>query len=261
MKLDEVQKAAQEQFAKQSHRYGRGHVLENIADVEKAVAAIPLPRHAEVLDIATGGGHTGVYLASLGHHVTLADIAQPMLDRAAKAAAKRGLTVQTRQHSAESLPYPDAQFDLVTCRVAAHHFSSPETFVRESARVLKRPGYFLLIDGTVEDDQAEAEAWAHRVEKLRDPSHNRLLTPRTWSNLCEKAGLHVQHVELAPFKQPDLNWYFDAAATLPENRAQVLELIEHAPQSARKLFQLGTEDGKIVWWWQRLTLIATKRIS
>jgi ubiquinone/menaquinone biosynthesis C-methylase UbiE len=258
MKLDEVQKAAQEQFAKQSHRYGRGHVLENIADVEKAVAAIPLPQPAEVLDIATGGGHTGLYFASLGHHVTLADIAQPMLDRAAKAAAERGLTVQTRQHSAESLPYPDAQFDLVTCRVAAHHFSSPQNFVRESARVLKPGGHFLLIDGTVEDDQAEAEEWAHRLEKLRDPSHNRLLTPRTWSKLCEKSGLQVQHVEWNPFKQPDLNWYFDAAATSPENRAQVLDLIEHAPESARKLFQLGTEDGKIVWWWQRLTLIASK---
>lgn len=258
MKLDEVQKAAQEQFAKQSHRYGRGHVLENIEDVQKAVAAIPLPPGAEVLDVATGGGHTGLYLASLGHNVTLADIAQPMLERAAKTAAERGLTVQTQQHAAEEFPYPDAQFDLVTCRVAAHHFSSPENFVRESARVLKRGGYFLLIDGSVEDDQTEAEEWAHFVEKLRDPSHHRLLTPRAWSGLCEVAGLQVLYIELNPFKQPDLNWYFETAATTPENRAKVLELITHAPESARKLFRLGTEDGKIIWWWQRLTLIAKK---
>ena len=258
MKLDEVQKAAQEQFAKQSHRYGRGHILEHIEDVEAAIAIIPLSRRAEVLDVATGGGHTGLYLASLGHEVTLADIAQPMLERAAKVAAERGLTIQTRQHAAEQFPYPDAQFDLVTCRVAAHHFSSPENFVHESARVLKPGGHFLLIDGTVEDDQVEAEEWAHKVEKLRDPSHNRLVTPRTWSRLCESAGLRVQKVELTPFKQPDLNWYFDAAATSPENRAKVLKLIEHVPESARKLFRLGTEDEKIVWWWQRLTLIARK---
>jgi len=142
--------------------------------------------------------------------------------------------------------------------VAAHHFSSPESFVHETARVLKDGGYFLLIDGTVEDDQAEAEEWAHRVEKLRDPSHHRLLTPRTWSKLCEASGLRVRHVELNPFKQPDLNWYFETAATTPENRARVLELIDDVPESARKLFRLGTEDGKIVWWWQRLTLIAKK---
>jgi ubiquinone/menaquinone biosynthesis C-methylase UbiE len=170
MKLDEVQKAAQEQFARQSHRYGRGHVLENVEDVQLAVETIQPPPGAKTLDVATGAGHTGLFLASLGHDVTLADIALPMLERAARTAAERGLTVQTRQHSAEQLPYPDATFDLVTCRVAAHHFSSPPDFVRESARVLRRGGWFLLIDGTVEDGQPEAEAWAHEIEKLRAPA-------------------------------------------------------------------------------------------
>jgi ubiquinone/menaquinone biosynthesis C-methylase UbiE len=258
MKLDEVQKAAQEQFAKQSHRYGRGHILENVEDVRIAVEQLDLPAKARVLDVATGGGHTGLFLASLGHEVTLADIAQPMLERAAKTAAERGLKVETRQHAAEQLPYPDGDFDLVTCRVAAHHFSSPPEFIRETARVLKRGGFFLLIDGSVADDETEAEVWLHNVEKLRDPSHHRFLTPRGWSQLCEASGLKVRSVTLHPFKQPDLNWYFETAATSPENRQQVLDLVAHAPDSARRLFQLGEEDGKIVWWWQRLTLVAKK---
>ncbi len=37
-----------------------------------------------------------------------------------------------------------------------------------------------------------------------------------------------------------------------------LKLIAGAPDSARILFHLGREDGKIVWWWQRLTLVARK---
>lgn len=258
MKLDDVQRAAQEQFGRQSHQYGRGHVLENIDDVREALEHISPPKGAKALDIATGAGHTGLYLASIGFNVTLADLAQPMLDRAARTAADRGLTVQTRQHAAEQLPYPDATFDLVSCRVAAHHFSSPADFIRETARVLKPGGFFLLIDGTVEDGQPEAEAWAHDVEKLRDPSHNRLLTPNAWSKLCRENELTVRHVFVAPFKQPDLNWYFEAAATSPENRAKVLDLVANAPASARKLFRLGEEDGKTIWWWQRLTLIAQK---
>lgn len=258
MKLDEVQRAAQEQFAKQSHRYGQGHILENVEDVREAVEKLPLPPNARVLDVATGGGHTGLYLASLGHEVTLADIAQPMLERAAKTAAARGLKVETRQHPAEQLPYPDSSFDLVTSRVAPHHFSSPPDFIRETARVLKRGGFFLLIDGSVADDEPEAEAWIHQVEKLRDPSHHRFLTPRAWSELCEASGMKVRRAELFPFKQPDLNWYFETAATSAENRKQVMELIVHAPESVRRLFKLGEEDGKIVWWWQRLTLVAEK---
>ncbi len=261
MKLDEVQQAAQEQFARQSHRYGQGHILENVDDVRAAIAALGLPVPACVLDVATGAGHTGLFLASLGHDVTLADIALPMLERAAGTAAQRGLSVRTRQHAAEEFPYPGNSFDLVTCRVAPHHFSSPAKFVSETARVLKPGGWFLLIDGSVEDDQPEAEAWAHSVEKLRDPSHNRLLTPRAWAKLCEAGGLTVRTSELQPFKQPDLNWYFETAATSPENRRQVLDLVAHAPESARKLFHLGEEHGKIVWWWQRLTLTAQKATS
>src|SRR4051812_29235455 len=167
MELNEVQRASQEQFARQSDRYGKGHILENVEDVRAALAHIHLPDQAKVLDVATGGGHTGLLLASLGHNVTLSDLTQAMLDRASAAAQERGLNVQTRLHSAEKFPYDAESFDLVTCRVAAHHFSSPETFVRETARVLKLGGWLLLIDGTVEDDQAEAEEWMHRVEKLR----------------------------------------------------------------------------------------------
>jgi len=256
--LDEVQRAAQEQFARRSHRYGKGHILENIEDVRQAIAPLALPAKARALDVATGGGHTGLYLASLGCRVTLSDIAQPMLERSLKAAQERGFEVETRLHPAEKFPYEDETFHIVTCRVAPHHFSSPEAFVKETARVLKKGGYFVLIDGTVEDDQPEAEEWTHKVEKLRDPSHNRFLTPRAWQALCENTGLKVQTVTLNSRKQPDIEWYFETAATSPENRAAVLELVKNAPESARKLFHLAEEDGKIVWWWQNLTLVARK---
>jgi ubiquinone/menaquinone biosynthesis C-methylase UbiE len=258
MELDDVQRAAQEQFAKRSHCYGASHILQNVEDVRFAVESIPLPSRAKVLDVATGAGHTGIFLASLGHDVTLADLAQPMLERATKLANERGFVVATRQHAAEEFPYPDDSFDLVTCRVAAHHFSSPERFVAETARVLKRGGHLLVIDGTVEDEQLEAEEWVHEVEKLRDPSHHRFITPESWRKLCRASKLEVRQLNINPFKQPDLNWYFDTAATTTENREKVLRLVANAPDAARRLFRLGNEDGKIVWWWQRMTLIAEK---
>jgi protein-L-isoaspartate O-methyltransferase len=139
MKLDAVQQAAQEQFARQSRNYGRSHILADVSDVVAALEKIALPAQAAILDVATGAGHTGLHLASLGHDVICADLAAPMLDRVREAAAERGLTVETRQHAAEELPCADASFDLVTSRIAPHHFSSPDSFVRETARVL-RPG-------------------------------------------------------------------------------------------------------------------------
>jgi ubiquinone/menaquinone biosynthesis C-methylase UbiE len=258
MKLDAIQQAAQEQFARQSRNYGRTHILADVSDVAAALEKIILPARAHVLDVATGAGHTGLYFASLGHEVTCADLAGPMLERVREAAAERGLTVETRQHAAEELPYPDASFDLVASRIAPHHFSSPESFICETARVLRPGGWLLLIDGSVPDDEPEAEEWLHAVEKLRDPSHHRLLSPRAWKDLCEAHDLRVQSAELRSLKQPDLEWYFETAATTPENRAAVRELIAAAPASARGAFRLAEEDGKIVWWWPRLTLIARR---
>jgi hypothetical protein len=59
-------------------------------------------------------------------------------------------------------------------------------------------------------------------------------------------------------KQPDLRWYFETAATSEENQRCILRLLETAPASARRVFKLGVEDGKTVWQWPMLTLIAQK---
>lgn len=258
MPLDAIQQAAQEQFARQSRNYGGNHILAEISDVTAGLREVALPARARVLDVACGAGHTGLHLASLGHEVTLSDLAAPMLARVREAAAARGLHVITREHPAESLPDPADTFDLVTCRVAAHHFSSPALFIKETARVLRPGGWLLLIDGSVPDDHPEPEAWLHELEKLRDPSHARFLTPREWTELCAAASLVVLRAALQPMKQPDLEWYFEAAATPAANRRRVRELIDTASPTVRAAFSLGEEDGKTVWWWPRLTLVAQK---
>jgi ubiquinone/menaquinone biosynthesis C-methylase UbiE len=260
--LDWIQKAARDQFDRQSGRYGQGHILADVSDVERLLARMrqlggtSSPRRA--LDVATGGGHTGLHLAELGWQVTLTDIASTMLERAERTAKERGLQVTTRHHPAETLLYEDASFELVTCRVAAHHFSDPMAFVQESARVLVAGGTLLVIDGSIEDGHPEAEAWLHEVERLRDPSHHRFWSIGRWKTMCGEAGLKIVHASLEPMKQPDLNWYFETAATSAENRAKVLDLVEHAPDEARQLFQIGSEEGRVVWWWRRLELLASK---
>jgi len=181
-----------------------------------------------------------------------------MLERTREAAKERGLSIGTRQHPAEELPYADASFDLVTCRVAPHHFSVPAQFVREVARVLKGRGSFLLIDGTVPDGQPAAGEWLNRVERLRDPSHVELYSPSRWCAWCEDAGLRVRRHWLREKKQPDLQWYLDTAGTTLENRGAVLQLIAGAPAAVRAIYRIGKEEGRIVWWWPMLSLVARK---
>lgn len=257
--LDATQKAAAEQFGKQSANYGRQHILANTTDIEAAIGQLDLPAGSPVLDVATGGGHTALYHARRGWDVTLGDIAAPMVENASKLLAEEGFSCQTALFPAEAIPFPDASFALVSSRVAPHHFSSPAKFVQEAARVLKPGGTFMVIDGSLPDEATPEQAvWINQIEKWRDPSHARLLSRSEWEQLAKDAGLTVLQSHLDAFKQPDLEWYFTAANTSPENRQKVLEALEAATPEIKSLIQLGKEDGKIIWWWQRVTLLARK---
>jgi len=186
------------------------------------------------------------------------DVSLALLDPAMKLAAEQGVNIDFREHTAEKLPYPDNSFGLVTCRSASHHFNSPEQFFREATRVLKMYGYLVIIDTTVPDDHVEAAQWMDALERLRDPSHVKYVTPNTWKKFAADNGITVAKVQVEMLKQPDLNWYFNVANTPPENRKKALEMIAKAPASVRELFKLAQEDGKIVWYWRRLTFVAGK---
>jgi ubiquinone/menaquinone biosynthesis C-methylase UbiE len=194
--FDAAQAAAAAQFDRQSDRYGKSHILADTRDVATALAGVPLPASGRALDVATGGGHTALYLAGQGWQVTAGDIAPRMLENARKLAEDAGYDVETRLFPAEDLPFPAESFELVTVRVAAHHFSSPDKFLTEVARVLKPGGHFLLIDGSVPDNDSETETWLHAVEKWRDPSHGRFLSRVTWEALVKAKGLTVLRSQL-----------------------------------------------------------------
>lgn len=256
---EQIQQASREQFDARSQSYGKEHILSRTDDLASALPVLRPQAGERLLDVATGGGHTALYFAGLGLDVTACDISLKMLDQTRALAAERDLDIRTECHTAESLPYEARSFDIVTCRLAAHHFACPASFTMDVSRVLKPGGRFLLIDGTVDDGYPEAEAWAHEVEVLRDPSHQKFISPDEWTHLCGHVAMRVIHRKLQPFKQPDLEWYFDTAATPEANRVKVKHLVLNSPPEARELFNVRDEDGKLVWWWQRLVLVAVKK--
>jgi SAM-dependent methyltransferase len=151
------------------------------------------------LDVATGAGHTAHTFAPHVAHVIASDITEEMLAQARSLAAAKALgNVETARANATALPFKNESFDLLTCRLAAHHFPDPAAFVGEAWRVLKPGGTLALVDNIGPDattmptaSRAELRDMAiiyNAFEKLRDPSHGRCLALEEWLELLGDAG-------------------------------------------------------------------------
>jgi SAM-dependent methyltransferase len=124
------------------------------------------------LDVATGGGHVARRLREAGLEVVSADPAPGMRP-----------DVVCR---AEDLPFADESFDVVACRVGAHHFADVRAAMAELARIARER--VLVVDNLYVDERAE------EAERLRDPSHVRNYSEREWLKLFVEAGLQVVDV-------------------------------------------------------------------
>jgi len=254
--FDSGQAASAAQFDRQHLRYGKSHILADTSDVAAGLNGLEVPPGGRALDVATGGGHTALRLARMGWSVSIGDVSIRVLESAQGLLGEHGFSADARLFPAEAIPFEPHTFDLVTVRVAPHHFSSPPSFLREVRRVLRPGGHLLLIDGTVPENDAETDHWLNRVEKWRDPSHVRLLPPSAWRAMFEAAGLHILNESKGHLEQPDLEWYFETAATSSENRRKVLDAVRAASPRVRQVMRLREDGNRIIWRWPMLTLLA-----
>jgi SAM-dependent methyltransferase len=158
------------------------------------------------LDIATGGGHTALKIAPHVKSIVASDLTPRMLEKASEFITSKDINNATFEIAdAENLPFEDARFNLVTCRIAPHHFPDGSKFVREAARVLKDGGLFVVQDQMLAEDK-DVALIADGFEKLRDPSHNRAFSRTEWIAMCEAAGLTVERVEQVVRRHNFIHW-------------------------------------------------------
>jgi SAM-dependent methyltransferase len=136
------------------------------------------------LDVATGGGHVARRLREAGCTVVTVDPAPGM----------QADVIAPADH----LPFADASFDAVACRLAAHHFPDVVAAVKEMARVAG--GRVVVCDNTFVSETSE------EADRVRDPSHVRNYSVAEWDSFFELAGLEVTEsvhmsrpLEIAPW--------------------------------------------------------------
>jgi SAM-dependent methyltransferase len=171
-------------------------------DLDLVVELCEPAEGVDALDVATGGQHVARRLREEGAKVVTVDPAPGMEP-----------DVISR---AEEIPFADGSFDVVVCRIAAHHFDDVAEAVREMARVTR--------DRVVVQDNLFQGESMEEAEKLRDPSHVRRYSEAEWRAFFEDAGLEVDRLEIMSRQLPVDPWLQRAGAT-PDVAAQVKELI------------------------------------
>jgi ubiquinone/menaquinone biosynthesis C-methylase UbiE len=211
-----------------------------------------------VLDMATGGGHTALALAPIARRVIAYDVTEPMLRAARGLLRDRGTaTAAFVAGDVEALPFEDGAFDVVTCRIAAHHFADVATAVREVRRVLRPGGSFLLQDILGHDD-AEAAAFIVEVERRRDPSHVRAYRAVEWKAFLRAAGLTIMDTAVVAKGRPWEEWTTRTRMT-PEARRDLDSFVLAASERCRAAFDFRVAESHVESFTDRMLLLRADR--
>jgi ubiquinone/menaquinone biosynthesis C-methylase UbiE len=181
---------------------------------------LPLTPDDLVLDVAAGTGHVARRMAPKVRAVVAIDATEAMLEAGrieAKRAALRNVVFM--QADAAKLPFLDASFDIVVSRFAVHHFEDPRVQLGEMRRCLRMGGRLAIADLVCDPDPEVAEFQNH-LERLRDPSHTRMLSLERLADLVGSTDVEFRDVERT------LGPWLEQTQTPPEPRAEIREALE-----------------------------------
>jgi ubiquinone/menaquinone biosynthesis C-methylase UbiE len=137
-----------DQWAKTYDRHWmQRRIFEPVQRTVLALAAEVVAKPAAILDVGCGTGRLlrlaeGRFPAA---ELVGVDAAREMVNQA-EASRPAGSAIRFQQGTAEQLPFPDSQFDLVFSTLTFHHWQDQSKGVAEVARVLAPGGRWLLAD-------------------------------------------------------------------------------------------------------------------
>src|SRR5512140_2004456 len=179
-------------FDAQAAAFEQAKVQRDAASLARFVAFAALPPGARVLDAGCGPGLVAEAFLAAGCEVLGVDLSAEMIRRAAARCARFGARACFEQRSLFELD-PGAPLEAALSRNVLHHVEDVPAFVARQA-ALVRPGGVVLAFDLSADPEPAARAWSHAIERDRDRTHVRTLTPGELVDVFVAAGLEELRV-------------------------------------------------------------------
>jgi SAM-dependent methyltransferase len=226
----------QRQFGRTAAAYVDSATHARGEDLERVVALAREHGGERLVDVGTGVGHTLRRLAPSFRTAVGIDATREMLDAGVSLLSDGGVANAVLvQADATALPIGSAVADVVTSRLAAHHFADAPGAFREIARILRPGGLFVLVDNFAPDDR-ELDRFINELERLRDPSHVRNHTIRGWREEVERVGLRTAIESDVGVTRLETDGWLARSQTPPERAAEVRRRLGAAAPAAVEAF-------------------------
>src|SRR5574341_346975 len=171
--------------------FERSPAASDRAALKRLVAFADLPAGSRILDAGCGPGLVAEAFLAAGHGVLGVDLSEEMVARARARCARFG---DRARFERQSLHDPiDGPFDAAVSRMVIHHLLEPAAFVRRQVELLPPGGVLLAVD-IVTDPDPGRRRWHDEVERARDRTHVRTLTPGEIVDLLAGSGVEAIRV-------------------------------------------------------------------
>ncbi len=185
---------------------------------QRTLDAAGITAGEQVLDVGCGTGTLSLAAkkrVGANGSVRGVDASPEMIARARTKSEKGGVPVIFEVAAAQSLPFPDAAFDVVLCSLALHHLpeSARATALAEMRRVLKPDGRVLIVEFSREQG---ALALLNPVAVLHALKNPRLLDEAT--GLVQRSGF--QYVATGPLGLAGMGYVLGSSAQRQATMAQ-----------------------------------------
>jgi ubiquinone/menaquinone biosynthesis C-methylase UbiE len=247
-------------FAQRAPEYAASsvHVNDHSLELMQRFAAEWTPEgRLWAADLGTGAGFAAFTVAPHCRRVVAMDPIRTMLSETRRIAGQRGLAnLEVCQNLAEALPLASGALDLVTCRVAAHHFSDFPGALDEVKRTLKVGGMLLMADSVGPEDGGLAD-WMNDVELRRDFSHVKNRKVSEVVAMLADRRMAVRRQESTRIRLQFNSWVARTATPGPAVESLRRDFLNAAPR-VRDAFEIRPFEGDVTFSWPCLVVLAIK---
>lgn len=247
-------------FAQRAPEYAASpvHLSDHSLELMQRFAAQWTPKGCHwAADLGAGAGFAAFTVAPHCRRVVATDPTRTMLSETRLIAGQRGLAnLEVCQNLAEALPFASGSLDLITCRVAAHHFSDFPGALDEVNRALKVGGVLLLADSVGPEDGGLAD-WMNEVELRRDFSHVKNRKASEIVSMLADRRMAVRQRESTRIRLQFNSWVARTATPRPAVESLRREFLNAVPR-VRDAFEIRPAEGDVTFSWPCLVVLAVK---